>query len=339
MKKTVLILAGFLVAQAGFSQLTQSNEAAIGASESLFLCDSMAPNLEAVTGASAVWNYEFLAAYPSQMRTISMLDGTTAPNASSFPGATKAFSIEGLITTFFSSTSSERTSQGFVFTEVTAGEILATFEDNAAILMTYPFALSSSSIDAYAGSVETSGLPGAFPATGSVTSTIDGTGTINFPLGFSVPNVTRLKTIDNAVATVPFLGNVTINRKQFEYYDLATSSMPILMHITIDLVIPGGAPMSTSFVLSKFSGIYNVGIENNESIAFTIFPNPSNDFVTFKGELNNANVIVLNTLGQEVLSQTISTGDSMNVSSLNAGIYLVKVESNGVSAVRRLSIN
>lgn len=339
MKKTLLILSGIFVAQAGFSQLTQANEAAIGTSETLFLCDSMAPNLEAIVGAGAVWNYTQLAAYDGETRTITMADATTSPNSSDFPTSTKAFVLEGLIATYFNSTATERTSQGFVFTEQSLGDVIGSFASNPAILMTYPFGLGSSNVDTYAGNVITT-IPGAtnLPATGSVSSSIDGTGTINFPLGVSVPNVIRYKLTDNAVATT-LIGNVEINRVQYEYYDLSTSSLPILLHISITLSIPGGAPETTSLVLSKYSGINNVGIENNESLKFSLYPNPANDLVTFKGELNNAKVSVLNALGQEVMTQTISNGETMNVSELNAGIYLVKVENNGVTSVQRLSID
>jgi len=66
---------------------------------------------------------------------------------------------------------------------------------------------------------------------------------------------------------------------------------------------------------------------------FKIYPNPSQGFITIKAESNFNKVEIVNFLGQTVIAQPNS--DSMltlNVSSLNAGIYFVRITTdNGIS--------
>lgn len=336
MKKSLLIFTSCALASMSFGQLTQANEAAIGEVESMFLCDSNATNYAATTGTGVTWDYSTLSSYAGEMRVISMLDATTAPNASDFPSSTKAFEIEGLLTNYFSSTATERTSQGFVFTEASAGSVVATWDVNEALMLTYPFAFSSASTDNYSGTVNTA-LTGDLDATGTISSSIDATGTINFPMGVTVSNVIRLKTVDAATANTMF-GDVDIDRVQFEYYDLANSELPILIHTQITLSAPiFPEPMVSSLVLSKYSGL-TIGVSENEISNLTIYPNPATDEFVVKGNFASGKVTVYSAQGQEVLSQEVSNGQSVQISELTKGLYIVKVEANGSTSVKNLSV-
>lgn len=337
MKKQILFLVAAAISQGTFAQLTQANEPAIGTVQTMFLCDSNTVQYDAVVGNTAIWDFTGLEMYGGETRDISILDATTAPNAPDFISSTKVFAIENLLATYYTSTALERTVQGIVLTDPTAGAIIGKWSTNEEIVMTYPFAYSNTSTDTYAGSVIAAGQ-GPFPATGTINSTIDAIGTLNLPFAVSVANVTRYKTVDNGAIASPF-GTINLTRTQYEYYDLATSNLPIFLIAKITIV---GSPLfptptTQNLILSKFPG-GTIGLSEKEAVKFSVFPNPANDIVTIKGEFQKANVSIVNTVGQVVINQEITSGAQINVASLDAGMYLVKVEKDGLTTVKNLSI-
>lgn len=336
MKKTLLIATVITLSQGLNAQITQANEPAIGATASMYLCDSNTNNMNAVTGAAATWDYSSLAMYAGQMRTITQMDATTSPNASDFPSSVTAFAIEGLLTTYSSSTVTERTSQGFVYDEPTLGSVIAKWSTDEAVMITYPFAYSNTSIDNFSGVVD--GVPlGPYNATGTVTTNFDGTGTMLFPSSVTVTGVDRIKTVTNAVLVTGF-GNVNVDITQYDYYDYATTNLPIFT--LTNVIINGGpitTPMETQLVLSKYPGGI-VGLNDKEEVKFSMYPNPATDELTITGEFNEASMTILNTVGQVIVAKTITSGEKVAVSDLNSGLYIVKIEKDGVTTVKNLSI-
>lgn len=336
MKKTLLIATVITLTQGLNAQITQASEPAIGATASMYLCDSNTNNMNAVTGATATWDYSSLAMYAGEMRTITQLNATTAPNATDFPSSVTAFAIEGLLTTYSSSTVTERTSQGFVYNEPALGSVIAKWSTDEAVMITYPFAYSNISTDNFSGNVD--GVPGGpYPATGTVTTTFDGTGTMLFPSSVSVSGVSRIKTVTDADLTT-MLGVVNVKLTQYDYYDFATTNLPIFT--LTNVIIVGGpitTPMETQLVLSKYPGAI-VGLSDKEEVKFSMYPNPATDELTITGEFNEATMTIVNAVGQVVTAKTIASGEKVSVSNLQAGLYIVKIEKDGITTVKNLSI-
>ncbi|WP_294960684.1 glycosyl hydrolase family 18 protein [uncultured Flavobacterium sp.] len=73
-----------------------------------------------------------------------------------------------------------------------------------------------------------------------------------------------------------------------------------------------------------------------QSIAsLEIYPNPTESQIFFSTEVSGGNVNVINTEGgATVFSQTVSD-NSIDVSTLKTGIYLISIEKNGIKTVRR----
>lgn len=69
-------------------------------------------------------------------------------------------------------------------------------------------------------------------------------------------------------------------------------------------------------------------IEYAES--FGVFPNPTFDFISIKGDHNkNDEVKIINLLGEQIASyRNIDSGDQINVSNLNSGMYILDAGSN-----------
>ncbi|MFD2551187.1 T9SS type A sorting domain-containing protein [Bizionia sediminis] len=73
--------------------------------------------------------------------------------------------------------------------------------------------------------------------------------------------------------------------------------------------------------------------------AFSIYPNPtSNGFVNITSPASEAiSVTIFDVLGKQVLSTTL-TNNRLNVSSLNTGMYIVKIAQNGNTVTKKLVI-
>lgn len=86
--------------------------------------------------------------------------------------------------------------------------------------------------------------------------------------------------------------------------------------------------------------VFTLSVDENEVAEFSIFPNPtSNGFVNIKTTNSSAttSVSVYNVLGKEVINTTLSL-DRLNVSNLNAGVYLLKLIQEGAITTKKLVI-
>lgn len=73
---------------------------------------------------------------------------------------------------------------------------------------------------------------------------------------------------------------------------------------------------------------------------FSFYPNPSSDVLNLKSIKNIENVSVYNLLGQQVINSRINATDSqLDISSLNIGAYIMKVEVKGEIGTYKLIKN
>ena len=337
MKKT-LLLAALSFSMLGNSQsLTLANEPAIGETVSMNLCDSFTVAYEGVTGPAVTWDYTNLIGIFGETRTVEVINATTSPNTASFPTSTKAMSVEGSMTSFFNS-STDRVSQGFVFTEPSMGEIIAKFDTDNETIITYPFAFGNTLTDNFSGDV-TSALSGTTSLTGNVFATIDGQGTLNLPLGVSLPNVIRYKIIDTSYTTIFVVQNLEIVRHQYEYYDIANSNLPVLSISRLIVQIVGNpSPLSDlSLVLSAYPTSDFVSINEEYKFDFNIYPNPTSDNITLSGEFSSdAQGQVIDQTGRVLFTFAPQKDSSVDVSSLENGSYFVKITDNNSSITKTI---
>ncbi|MDO6596194.1 choice-of-anchor J domain-containing protein [Oceanihabitans sp. 2_MG-2023] len=73
----------------------------------------------------------------------------------------------------------------------------------------------------------------------------------------------------------------------------------------------------------------NLSVDEFNINAFTVYPNPVNDVLNIKTNLTIENVEVYNQLGQRVLTVTKNqiSGNSIDMSNLNNGIYIIEIAS------------
>lgn len=343
--KKKLLFASLLLAGTSFGQgLTQANEPTIGTSVDLFLCDSFATNYANITGTGVTWDYSNIGGFAGELRTLTIVDPTTTTNTADFPSATKAVVVENFLTTYWSSTATERNSPGFVFNEPTFGEVKAIFNTDPQKLANYEFVYNDELNDIFAGSLyfSFSGLPQNPDATGTSFSKIDGEGTLKLNATTTLTGVIRCVTIDTLNTTVPLVGDIQLIRAQYEYYKLSAGNMPVFTHTSAKIVGTGSTNPLTEFtvVLSAVQPDYYVSINETEKINFSIFPNPVKESLTIKGDFNGAKARIIDQTGKTVQTiESVTTGMSIQLNDIQKGIYFLELTVNGISKVEKFAKN
>ncbi len=341
-----LLLLSCIFGVTAKAQFNQSNEANVGQNNIMFFCDSSVTSYANVTGAGVTWDYSQLLGYYGQTRDLQVIDATTSTFNTIFTTSTKGLKVQNAITNFFNSTPTERTSQGFVYEEPTLGVLTADFSVNNEKMMNYPYALGNSLTDTFDGmlSFTYAGIPQNPTCTGSVYTSVDGQGTLLLPGGTSMSNVLRYQTTDSIFATVNFLGNdipIELVRNQYEYYDLANSTLPVFMYTRVIIQAQGAtAPINKqTIVLSSVLPTAFVGLENNSMSNLSMYPNPSDGMIRFNGIMGEATIEIYDLSGKKVVTQAnLISGAEVNTGNLEAGMYTVLVHDAAGSHPLTLSV-
>ncbi|MEX1382578.1 lamin tail domain-containing protein [Lutibacter sp.] len=87
--------------------------------------------------------------------------------------------------------------------------------------------------------------------------------------------------------------------------------------------------------------IFTLSVVKNQIKDFVMYPNPVSNGVLFMTSNNNTNkqVEIYALTGQQVFSKKLLTQEHLNVSKLNKGIYLIRIEEEGKVATRKLVVN
>jgi hypothetical protein len=297
-----------------------TNEAAIGSLASLHLCDSNANIQSNIMGANVTWDFSQIAGIFGVTKDVQMLDATLDANYASFTGATKLYDIGTTFQTFYSSTPNGRSSQGFVFNEVSLGSVVASWNIDQENVMSYPFAFGSTVNDVFSGTV-TSTATGTVPATGSSYAAIDGSGTLMLPGGNSYSNVLRYHLKDSAVASV-FGTNVAFVRDVFEYYDFTVGNLPIFITMSVD-VNSALFVNSSTVILSKDQPLTFVGESELNMPSIQLYPNPAVNEIQLSGVKIGDEYAILNLAG--IRMNSASYKGSIDVTNLSTGVYLLQI--------------
>lgn len=346
MKKQLLFVSILIASFSQAQQLDLSNEPAIAEGALMYVCDSLTPSYETTTGTGVTWDYSQLVGLNGTTKTLEILDATLTPDAASFPTSTKVMSIEGVIKNYFNSTATERVSQGFVYNEPSLGTVLATFDADNEITIQYPFINGDYFSDNFSGMLDFSfnGMPQNPTCTGAIYASIDGQGTLILPSSNTYTNVIRYKSVDTVFTQVIFVTTLDVQlvRTQYEYYDIANNNLPLFVYTNVQFGQQGSTTplLEQTNVISSIQPMQNVGLETVSYSDFNVYPNPSEGVINFKGTFNaNASAIVYDQSGRTVSTiETIVNGQSIDLSHLNKGMYLVSVNNNGVQTTKTISL-
>jgi len=105
-------------------------------------------------------------------------------------------------------------------------------------------------------------------------------------------------------------------------------------------------PGVTDYTCTPHSSMYgtitvnsSMSVNENEILGLKIFPNPvSSGYVTIKAAVSGVKNVELFDLNGRVVLKTSINADILNVSSINPGVYFIKLSVNGVVETSKLII-
>jgi hypothetical protein len=341
MKKQLLLVALLLTGKAFCQNFTLSNEASVGSSVSMYICDTLTENHAGIKGANAVWDMTNLLIRDTNKRSlISVINPSNTTYKSLYTSSNKAIELENYLTSYYSSTTTERNCLGYFFPTKDLGDVRAVFNTDPEITHTYPFGLNSKKTDKLSGTLyyTYSGMPITALATGSSMAEVDGLGTLKFDTLKIYKNVLRyhIKDSVNATVTLPFVGTVdaTLKRDQYEYYDHSISNLPIYTHSNLQAFVyklSSDPLVDKTIVLSKFNPDKNAKIvDPTNSLSDqtfstnSIYPNPAKDILYIIGENTSITNISISDETGKIIS-TSNENSSISIATLEKGVYFLQI--------------
>lgn len=342
MKKRFLLLSLLSSSLINAQSLTQANEPILGASTTMFVCDTSFSSYDEISGAGAVWDFSTISA---QAENLSLTMSVKPSENKEFINSTKITEIAGFLSMYWNSTTDEKSSQGFVFTENSLGDIIINYSKNNEKLMSYPFSMVSTVLDTFIGTISNSSLQlKDVPCEGRITSTNDGVGTLKLPNNTTYSNVFRHKIVESTVGTVtiPNFEDILtkVNRTQYDYYAPENeSALPVFSHITVKINAKGLNKIVT-MVLSSVQPTTVASVSTLKEQKFSVYPNPTTDKIIIKGEFTeNSSAKIVDQLGRVVkIIEVVKDGTEIDLSTIHAGIYILTVSQNGTETQERISV-
>jgi len=329
---TLFFALGSFAATAQIPTLTSTSNPQAGTWVLAYSTDSFDIS---TTGPGATWNYNTL---PVNASDTSYADVCSAsPYCSDFPGSTIYTHNEGSTSSAYYYTSSSVMSLSGVYgTDIIP---YSNYED----YLRYPFTYNSTYIDTF-GATFTGGTE-TFNRGGTITVTADGYGTLMLPNG-TYTNALRVHRTENyadSISGVPFGTYIT---ETYSWY-VPNATVAVLSQSQISL--NGILEPSTAFYTSQTPGTIPSGITNLQTAgqAFQLYPNPVQDELNIDftmEQTGQVHISLLDVVGREVAvisNSTFNIGKqhvAYATAALDKGIYLVKIQTENQTAVKKIEL-
>jgi Domain of unknown function (DUF4465)/Secretion system C-terminal sorting domain len=85
----------------------------------------------------------------------------------------------------------------------------------------------------------------------------------------------------------------------------------------------------------NFTGIVDVNTNQN---SLNVYPNPAKDFIVIDGLNNQAEILIFDLSGREMLKQNVLNGEKISVSTLSKGIYFLQINNESKVQTKKLII-
>ncbi|MES2764018.1 MAG: T9SS type A sorting domain-containing protein [Bacteroidota bacterium] len=324
--------------------LTQANsEPMIGDSYASKGVDTSTALPMNITGLNITWNctdlYDTLA-----VDTNKYISPSADPNSGNYPGVTMVRS-NASGSTYFKSTTNKLELLGL---DIAFGGNSANlnYDVNPAVLAQYNMSYGFTNTDAVEGSMTAMSFPGTF--TGTVNSSLDGTGTLNLN-GLSFTDCSRVKTVQNILfdlnAGITTISG-SVDQTTYMFYN-SSSKFPIFSYNFFH-VVTGVFPDQDQVQIECLANLM-IGVKETKqnNVIFKLYPNPANSDISLYFVLaqpETYHVEIVNTLGQIVKTITFNNSqpgihnEAINTADLGAGIYTVKVSGKNKQGTEKLVI-
>lgn len=235
--------------------------------------------------------------------------------------------------------------QGYSVNVQGMGSVVMEMDVKQAYTMVYPFTYTNSFSNTYSGTLHST--LGTYPFSGAINVAADGYGSLKMPWNSAIPNVLRVMSYDSTEANAGLLGTFTFTNTRYDYYEPNLSmpgvdpKYPILSFATSGL---NGA--TSSWVTTQISVIASV-TEFNLANDMKTYPNPASNMAYFEYNLQQdaqVNINLVDAKGRII--KPVYEGKtnfgmhkvSINTSGLAAGLYLIKIDVDNQTTIRKLTI-
>jgi hypothetical protein len=333
--KTKLLLFSLLTSVMTWAQSVPSFH---GDTNSTFTSLTAAAALDhSATGANQTWTFSGLTSAGNFVYTYvapTAADLTTYPGTTEVTVATDANGSSNMYTKTVGST--------FSITGVTGTDLDINFATDNATLGAFPMAFGYTNTDAtVAGSYVYTTYSGTF--SGTLTTTVDATGTLNLPDFNYTGTVVRLKTVLNINLNYSFFSNVgTATQTSYIYYDTANpfNNNPIFRSVTTAAVVPLLSINQSNTSLEKFTT--NLATPKHDFAGLSI-QNPVQNAVVIESSsvVEHAAITVTDVVGNTIYTTTNTTlqGTFSLPLSLTKGLYLITISNDQGSMTKKLLKN
>ncbi len=288
------------------------------------------------SGVSQTWNYSAVATLPNPAITSTYVALSSVPNNSLFPTGTIAIDYAGGNYGVASINSTKFEYLGYA--TATPSDCWA-YSDPYKIY-SLPFAYGSISTDTYVLFQPTN------ITRGTLTTTGDGTGTLQLPTG-TISNVLKLNYTIYEIDTASSgsVSNFSVSMNQ--YYASVSKSILLEVQTTTATVITGTNSSTTYNKYGRIYSTYATGINSKQNTRnFSVFPNPVTNgelFVSNIISLEKTTIEIYNVLGQQLKTisfENISANEpkKINVSNLPKGIYYLRISGKEIAETRKIII-
>ncbi len=329
---TLFFALSSLAVSAQIPTLTSTSNPQIGDWQLVYTTDSF--NISS-TGAAVTWDYSTL---PLNATDTSYADACSAsPYCSDFPGTTIYGHSQGSSNYIYYNTSSTACSVvGAYGTDVIP---YSNYED----FLRYPFTYSSSYVDTFGatfvGGAET------FNRGGTITVTADGYGTLILPNG-TYTNALRIHRTESYADSI--MGTVFSSYLSEIYTWYVPNARQVLLSQTT-FSIDGMPTPTTAFYTNQTPGSIPSGISTiqAEPLTFQLYPNPVRDELNIDFNMEQAGQVyisLLDIVGREVAiisNSNFNNGKqhlSYATTALDKGVYIVKIQTANLTAVKKIEL-
>ncbi len=280
------------------------------------------------TGTNKSWNFTSLVTTTASSGTYSYVTASSTPSASSFPSATLATNDGNGSYNYYNSQSAYLDMVGTADVTNNSKETLS----NPIRWMVWPFTFGTTNNDNFVGTAQFGTL--TVNESGNMNISGTGTGTVTLPGGMKYTNCLQITRTFTYVIGVPF--SWTITNTSYEYWSGAFKTPIIaLTYISLD----DGSSVSPDFQVTV-NATANVGIEEQQMDAenFVVFPNPAKEKLSliFKDNSVAEEIELYDVAGKLILSE--KNRNTLDVSELHKGIYVVKIKSKNRNVQKQVII-
>lgn len=316
MKTALLFLIATTAVFSAQTTITKAfNDPIIGETVNNFTVNGTVDN--SATGSAATFSNGSLTQGAASVTSYS---APIATEITTFPGSTIKMVGAGN-TILYKATATKLEITGLVNTDATLN-----FSANNGTIITYPASFGYNEVDLAQGTFTSTTASGLFK--GTITNTADAAGTLIVATK-TYTNVLRIKSVQNfnlyQSTDTSFIFPIgTVTNTAYTYYD-STHKFPLLSSTNANISVPllsiNQTTVGAQALNEVFLGVSDVVKKNS----FKIYPNPSQEFIEFKGDISNYSKATIYSLDGKLIKTSDLKSGKVQISELPSAAYFIEV--------------